>query len=198
MIFQAKFAKKPFAIRFKGAFHSPFKMSEVLPRLGSGQGRIRVASLSQLDALVAEHVTGDQPQIAYQDSHGLFRFGTRSEAEEAISNSYYRLFRPDLDWESATIREVRLFPPYSTDLMCAWEVVEIFNAEEQPTEIRRQGEYWRAALAGAEAFGPTPAMAICLAALRSKGVDPVFCDTLLDERPSSIDSGHESETVEMI
>jgi len=162
-------------------------------------GRIRVASLSQLDALVGEHVTGDEPEVAWQDSYGLFRFTSRDEAEEAISNSYYRLFRPDLDWDTATVEEVRLFPQYSSDLMAAWEVVERLGSESRQTEIRRQGDFWRAAFSGTEAFAATPAMAICLAALRARGIDPIFCDALLDEDvPSRVDSGQESETVDIL
>jgi len=162
-------------------------------------GRIRVASLCQLDALVGEHVTGDAPEVAWQDSHGLFRFTSKAEAEEAIHNSYYRLFRPDLDWESATVREIRLFPAYSTDLKAAWEIVERLGAESPQAEIRHQGDLWRASFAGSEACAATPAMAICLAALRTRGIDPVFCEALLDEEiASAVDSGQESETFEFL
>jgi len=188
-----------FAISRPAAFYTPFNMHEANPRSGSGTGRIRVASLSQLDALVGEYVTGNAPEVAWQDSYGLFRFTSQLEAEEAINNSYYRLFRPDLDWDTATIEEVRRFPAYSSDLMAAWEVVERLGAESRQTEIRRQGDIWRAAFSGTEAFAATPAMAICLAALRARGIDPIFCDTLLDEdMPSRVDSGEESETVEFL
>jgi hypothetical protein len=174
-------------------------MSEATQRQGKGTGRMRVASLAQLDALVGEYVTGDEPEVAWQDSYGLFRFSTRDEAEEAILNSYYRLFRPDLDWDSATIQEVRRFPPYSSDLMAAWEIVERLGAEARQMEIRRQGDFWRAAFSGTEAFAATPALAICLAGLRARGIDPIFCDSLLDEDLASrIDSGRESETVEFL
>jgi len=175
------------------------KTHEVDFRPGSGAVRIRVASLPHLDALVGERVTGDEPEVAWQDSYGLFRFTSRLEAEEAIHNSYYRLFRPDLDWDAASIEEIRIFPPYSSDLMAAWEVVERLSAESEPMEIRRQGDFWRAAFSGTEAYAATPAMAICLAALRARGVDPVFCDSLLDEdSPSYIDAGHDSEALEIL
>ena len=168
-------------------------------RLRSGTGRVRVASLSQLDALVGEYVTGVTPEVAWQDCYGLFRFASRDEAEEAINNSYYRLFRPDLDWDTATIEEIRRFRPYSSDLMAAWEVVERLGAEAKEPEIRRQGDFWRAAFSGTEAFATTPPMAICLAALRTRGIDPIFCDSLLDDETSSrIDSGQESETVDIL
>ncbi len=160
---------------------------------------MRVASLSQLDALVGEHVTGESPQVAWQDSFGLYQFTSYEEAIEAISNAYYRLFRPDLDWESVTIEEVRRFKAYSTDLMAAWDVVEHLSAESRQPEIRRQGEFWRAAFLGAEAFASTPSLAICLAALRARGIDPIFCEELLDEEmPSQVDSGRESETVDFL
>jgi len=174
-------------------------MYEATQRLGFNTGRVRVASLSQLDALVGEQVTGDPPEVAWQDSYGLFRFTSRDEAEEAIQNSYYRLFRPDLDWESASVEEIRIYPSYSTNLLAAWEVVEQLGAESGQTEIRRQGDFWRAAFSGAEAFAATPSLAICLAALRSKGIDPIFCDSLLDEDLSSrVDTSPESETVDIL
>jgi hypothetical protein len=174
-------------------------MNEAIQRQGIKKGRLRVASLNQLDALVGEHVTGDAPDIAWQDSYGLFQFHSREEAEEAIRNSYYRLFRPDLDWDTATIVETRRYPAYSSDLMAAWEVVERLGEAARQMEIRRQGDFWRAAFSGAEAFAATPALAICLAGLRARGIDPIFCDSLLDEDLACrIDSGQESETVEFL
>ena len=174
-------------------------MKQAYQRNGIGTGRVRVASLTQLDALVGEHVIGDEPDVAWQDSYGLFQFSSREEAEEAILNSYYRLFRPDLDWDSATVLEIRRFPAYSSNLMAAWEIVERLGAESRQTEIRRQGDFWRAAFSSAEAFGPTPALAICLAGLRARGIDPIFCESLLDDDLSSrIDSRQESETVEFL
>jgi hypothetical protein len=42
-------------------------------------------------------------------------------------------------------------------------------------------------------------MAICLAALRARGIDPVFCESLLEEELAShIDTGRESETVDIL
>ena len=174
-------------------------MHEASTRVGYHTGRIRIASLSQLDALVGEHVMGDPPEVAWQDSYGLFHFTSRHEAEEAINNSYYRLFRPDLDWDTATIEEVRRFHPYSSDLAAAWEVVERIGAQSRQTEIRRQGDFWRAAFSGTEAIATTPAMAICLAALRARGIDPIFCDTLLDEEAGSrVDASEEPESFEFL
>ena len=175
------------------------KMKEVIQRLGKRTGRIHIGSLGQVDALVGECVTGDAPEIVWQDSYGLFRFSSKDEAEDAIHHSYYRLFRPDLDWDAATVEEVRRFPSYSTDLMSAWGVLERLGSESRQTEIRRQGGYWRAAFSGAEAFAATPALAICLAALRTRGIEPILRDPLLNEEFSShVDSRRESETVEFL
>jgi hypothetical protein len=174
-------------------------MNEASSRIGGKPGQIRVASLMQLDALIGEYVTGDSPDVAWQDSFGLFRFTSRDEAEEAIHNSYYRLFRPDLDWDAATVEEVRRFPSYSTDLMAAWEIVERLGNQARQMEIRRQGDFWRASFAGTQAFAATPALAICLAGLRSRGIDPIFCEALLEEDVSSrVDMGGESETVDFL
>ncbi len=167
--------------------------------MGKRTGRIQITSLCQLDALVGEFVTGDVPEIVWQDSYGLFNFASRDEAEDAIQHSYYRLFRPDLDWDTATVEEVRRFPHYSTELMSAWEVLERLGAESRQPEIRRQGDFWRAAFAGAEAFAATPALAICLAALRTRGIEPVLREPLANEEPTShIDSDRKSETVEFL
>ncbi len=169
------------------------------PRKGVDSGKIRVATMAQLDALVGEYVTEDPPEIAWQDSYGLFRFTSQEEAEESIHNAYYRLFRPDLDWDSAIVEEVRIYPSYSSDLMAAWTIVERLGEESRQAEIRRQGDLWRCAFSGTEAFAGTPAMAICLAALRSRGIDPVFCETLLDDDFGSlVDTGRESETVDAL
>jgi hypothetical protein len=175
------------------------EMKEVIQRVGKRTGRIYIASLCQVDALVGECVTGDAPEIVWQDSYGLFRFPSREEAEEAIHQSYYQLFRPDLDWDAASVDEVRRFPPYSSDLMSAWGVLERLAAEARQPEIRRQGNSWRAAFSGAEATAATPALAICLAALRARGIDPILREPLLNEEFSSpVDSGRESETVEFL
>jgi hypothetical protein len=174
-------------------------MSEGIHRQGIGTGRIRVATLPQLDAVVGEYVIGDAPEVAWQDSYGLFQFNSRIEAEEAIQNSYYRLFRPDLDWDTATVVEIRRYPPYSIDLMAAWEIIERLGPGAHHTEIRRQGEFWRASFSGAEAFAATPALAICLAGLRARGIDPIFCDSLLDEDLAPrFDTDQESATVEFL
>jgi hypothetical protein len=175
------------------------KMKEVTRRPGKRTGRIHIASLCQLDALIGDYVTGAAPEIVWQDSYGLFHFSSRDEAEDAIHHSYYRLFRPDLNWDAATVEEVRHYPPYSSDLMSAWEVMERLGAESRETEIRRQGNFWRAAFSGADAFAATPALAICLAALRARGIEPILRDPLLNEDFSSrVDSRRESETVEFL
>ena len=132
------------------------------------------------------------------DRHALAE-AAAAEAEDAIHQSYYRLFRPDLDWDAATVEEVRHYPAYSSDLMCAWEVLERLSAESRQTELRRQGDFWRAAISGAAALAATPALAICLAALRTRGIEPILCDPLLNEDFSSrVDSRRKSETVEFL
>jgi hypothetical protein len=83
--------------------------------------------------------------------------------------------------------------------MSAWEVLEGLGAECRQTEIRRQGDFWRAAFSGGEACASTPALAICLAALRTRGIEPILRDPLLNEDFSSrVDSRRESETVEFL
>ena len=174
-------------------------MKEAHQRLGSKSGRIRVAAMSHFDALVGEYVTGDPPEVAWQDSYGLFRFTSRAEAEEAIHNSYYRLFRPDLDWDMATIEEIRHLPPLFQRPDGRVGSGRAPRRRVPPDGDSPPGRLLARRFFRRGSFRRTPALAICLAALRARGIDPIFCDSLLEEDIGSrIDSAQESETVDSL
>lgn len=64
--------------------------------------------------------------------------------------------------------------PYSTDIAAAWEVLEKYLAEGNDIELMYCKEYgcWNACLVDIAAEnGDTAPLAICLAALKAKGID---------------------------
>ena len=56
--------------------------------------RIRVGSLSELDALVGSRLTGETPTIHWEDGHTHFVFSSVEEALESLQDPYYQHFKP--------------------------------------------------------------------------------------------------------
>ncbi len=131
----------------------------------------RAASPSELDALVGVHITRDDPDIYWEDSHGHFQFDTELEARRALSDPYYQRFLPDVDWSHTVVREVRRYSPYCTDSAANWALVEKASAQFGSMLVWRERGYWHAAFGThPDAEARTPLVAICLAALRAGGV----------------------------
>ncbi len=134
---------------------------------------IRIASAADLDALVGQHVTGEAPEIYWEDSHGQFQFETEAEARRALHDPYYQHFLPEVDWTKTIVREVRAYRPYCAEAALIWVVVEKATANYGSLGVWRENARWYAA------FGPHPPgiartanVAICLAALRACGINP--------------------------
>ncbi len=133
---------------------------------------LRVETHDALDALVGRYITGEEPQVHWEDSHAHMRFESADEALEALREPYFQQFIP-LDVRASTVLvEVLEYPPYSTDLAQAWQVAEKIATPRQPLRIWRERQYWCAN------FGDFPAVsartapaAICLAALRLRGLE---------------------------
>ena len=139
-------------------------------------GEFCVEALTELDALVGRHVTREAPRIHWEDSRALLRFDSRDEAIEAIRHPSFRRFVPDADWETSAVKEVRTFRPYSTNLAVAWEVVTRL-AHSQAFHLSREpaGRHWTACFDGLhEGWHRSAPVAICLAALRSRGIEVVI------------------------
>lgn len=66
---------------------------------------------------------------------------------------------------------VREIDNYSTDLADAWEVVETMIERVCDMSIEKSGLNWTATFAAVSATASTPALAICLAALKHIGLD---------------------------
>jgi len=134
--------------------------------------RLRVGSLKELDALVGMYLTQESPITYWEEQHACFRFDTLEEAEEALDDPYFRHFLPEQQGRAAAFVEVREFPRYSSDLSAAWELVERLSGSVHSLHVRREHTRWIAA------FGDSPAAtalsapaAICLAALRARGIE---------------------------
>ena len=133
---------------------------------------LRVESLEALDALVGRYITGEEPQVHWEDSHAHMKFDSADEALEALREPYFQQFIPASVRATTVLREVQDFLPYSSDLAMAWQVVEKVATPRFSLRIWRDRRSWCAA------FGECPAMsartapaAICLAALRVRGLE---------------------------
>lgn len=133
---------------------------------------LRVESLDALDALVGRYITGEKPQVHWEDSHAHMRFESADEALEALREPYFQQFIPASVRASTVLREVQTFSPCSSDLAAAWQVVEKVATPRQSLGIWRDRDSWCAS------FGAFPAVsartapaAICLAALRVRGLE---------------------------
>ena len=137
--------------------------------------RMRVASLKELDALVGMYLTKESPVTYWEEQHACFRFETLEEAEDALNDPYFQHFLPEEEGRSAAFVEVREFPRYSSDLSAAWGVVERLSGSVHSLHVRCEKSRWIAAFGDAPAATALSApAAICLAALRARGIEVDF------------------------
>lgn len=133
---------------------------------------VRIETLAELNALVGRYITGEKPQIHWEDSHAHMRFESVEEGLEALREPYFRQFIPASVRAVTVLQEVQEFEPYSTDLAVAWQVVEKVATPKVPLQLWRDRDVWCAAFGD---FPPveakTAAAAICLAALRIRGLE---------------------------
>jgi hypothetical protein len=135
-------------------------------------GWVRVESLAALDALVGRYITGEEPQVHWEDSHAHMRFESADEALEALREPYFQQFIPASVRSATVLQEVQEFLPYSSEFSVAWQVVEKLATPKQSFRIWRDRDAWCAAFGD---FPPISARsapaAICLAALRLRGLE---------------------------
>ena len=137
--------------------------------------RIRIASLTDLDALVGTRLTGETPVTHWEDGHTRFVFSSVEEAMEALRDPYYRHFMPADTNATTVLTEVKEFRRYSSDLNAAWDVVEAVSGALEPLQVRCEANSWVAS------FGQRPPVvartapvAICVAALLARGIEIEF------------------------
>lgn len=132
---------------------------------------ISILSAAELDALVAQHVTGEEPEIFWEDCHGCFQFASEADARRALADPYYQQFLPEVDWDTTVLREVRAFRPYCAEPTLAWMVIGKAVSRWGPLSLWRENGRWCAEF-GAQLTmqARTPSVAICLAALSAAGL----------------------------
>jgi hypothetical protein len=134
---------------------------------------MQVSTLPALDALVGRHVMGSTPKIVWEDTYTNFRFDNLPEALDAMRDPCFSAFVPDELRPNGSLKEVHEYPAYTADLACALKVVEYLSGEDKPLTLIWDVNKWRASFAGE--FGAAEAeaapVAICLAALRCRGID---------------------------
>ena len=134
--------------------------------------RLRIASLKELDALVGKYLTKETPQIFWEEQQVCLRFDSIEEALEAMHDPYFQQFIPKDARQSSSLTEVQEFRAYSSDLNCAWEVVEQLSTEAEAFHVRREKGQWIAAFGDRpETVSRSAPVAICLAALRVRGIE---------------------------
>jgi len=133
--------------------------------------RIRVTCLKELDALVGKYLTKETPQVFWEEQQVCLRFDSIEEALEAMHDPYFQQFIPKDARPHSSLTEVQEFRAYSSDLNCAWEVVEQISTEADAFRVRRERGEWIAAFGDhPESISNSAPVAICLAALASRGI----------------------------
>jgi len=134
--------------------------------------RLQVATLKELDALVGKYLTKETPQVFWEEQQVCLRFDSIEEALEAMHDPYFQEFIPKDARPHSSLTEVQEFRAYSTDLNRAWEVVEQLSSEVDAFHVQRKNGHWVAAFGDhPEAVSRSAPIAICLAALRARGID---------------------------
>lgn len=137
--------------------------------------KVKVGTLRELDALVGEHVTGESPEIYWEDAHAVLRFESEYEALEAMKNLRSHPTLPRVDWESMAVTRVKSYRPYSGELAASWTVIEKMAVSASPLHMRREKGIWHVAFGeDGESTARSAPVAIALAALRARGVEVDF------------------------
>lgn len=133
---------------------------------------VKVEALEELNALVGRYITGEQPQVHWEDSHAHMRFESAEEGLEALREPYFRQFIPAQVRAATVLREVQEFAPYASDLASAWQIVETIATPRHPFRLWRDYDQWCAAFGELPpVLGRTAPIAVCLAALRLRGLE---------------------------
>jgi len=116
----------------------------------------------ELDRLVAEHVFG-------------FYITEETAGPKWIDENGKEMFKPDPNRKPAGFEEPGwTYPHYSTDIAAAWEVVEKFRKNDDVIldYYKTDFDQWRCAFGRGANFvkHKSAPRAICLAALKAKGV----------------------------
>lgn len=146
---------------------------------------VRVECLDEIDSLVGRYITGEEPEIHWEDSHAHMRFDSAEEALDAMREPYFQQFIPASVRAETVLKEVQEFSPYCSDLAMAWQVVEKLANPKQPMRLWQERGSWCAAFGEfLPVTAQTAPLAICLAALRLRGLE-----IALNDGPDRWDAG---------
>ena len=141
----------------------------------STTARVRVETLRELDALVGKYLIGEDPQTYWEDSQSFMRFDSIEEALNAMADPYFQRCFPEGVRLDNELSEVFEFRAYSSDLSLAWEVVERLSGTVNTLRVKRERNRWVAAFGdGPSASASSAPVAICMAALRTRGIEVDF------------------------
>lgn len=160
-----------------GGTREPLMLSLPEPPPGDAAfaSHVSIESLWEIDALVGKHVMSCVPRVFWEDSFTEWRFDSLPEALEALRDPFFSSLTPEESRSRSSLREVQEFPPYSSDMAVAMTVVEHLSSEDAPLALWRSFGHWSAAFAGHLGGEAASApLAICLAALRSRGIHVMF------------------------
>jgi hypothetical protein len=135
---------------------------------------------TELDALVGRYITCETPRTYWQDALAFFRFDSLDEAVRVLQQPCYQSFITQLEWETSAVRMVETYRRYSTDANAAWEVVERLSVSPNfALKLTREDRCWRASFhPDSEAEHEIATVAICLAALRARGITAICASDL--------------------
>jgi hypothetical protein len=132
----------------------------------------KIVSLDQLDALVGRYVMDDRPNIYWEHTYSHWRFESLGDALEALNDPFFASLVPEGKRASLSVAEVREYPAYSSDVTMAMRVVERLGEERKPLNLASLGQKWTAAFGTDDRVdAPSSSAAICMAALRSRGIE---------------------------
>lgn len=176
-----KAASRPFA-RFFGLVgrrlqffeyrRSIISLIALNPKIASMVPPAKIASLEQLDALVARYVMDDEPRIYWEHTDSQWRFDNLSDALDALHDPFFASLVPPARRSNLSVAEVREYPAYSADPVVALKIVERLGCDRRPLILQPFARRWAAAFGADERVeAPSPSMAICIAALRARGIE---------------------------
>lgn len=132
----------------------------------------RIASLEQLDALVGRYVMDDRPTVYWEHTHSHWRFDNLEDALDALNDPFFAELVPETKRASLSVAEIREYPPYCADLLSTIKVVERLANDCRPLTISSCSTRWVAAFgADDQVEAPSASVAICIAALRARGIE---------------------------
>ena len=137
--------------------------------------RARVNTLRELDALVGGHLTGEVPEVYWEDAHAVLRFETEQEALEALERLKAQPTLPKVNWDLVKVTQIKSYRPYSSEIAMAWSVVEKIASAECGLRIRREKGLWHVSFGNrGETVARSAPVAICVAALHASGIEVLF------------------------